>query len=326
MDSNSEGSSGAPPWSPQSSDIGDGGDGSNATTPPHPTPHEPNSCQQIDLNAEFEQLAAYLVDKKAPETLQTALQRIQDAYTDASKQTTTNAIHTLQRAVQKLTAQFEAQNNKTHASGPLGTSYAAAAQRGAAGTAQSRIEPIKPVPARHKREIITTRGVETVEQAQRTGKELVEQLNSAGAEIGGQIVAARGLPSGDMVLTTDEEQTRIKWITNQQWLKAFGTGARVKRREFIVLAHGIKVGQAQEPQQTIDDIYQQNPKLQGTVEILRVSWSKKLLRTGRKTGPLHISVAEPEQANALIKNGLIWDYELHDCEPFIGECRITQCF
>jgi hypothetical protein len=93
MDSDSEGSSGSPPWSPRSSsDGGDGGDGSNATTLPHPTLYEPNSCQQIDLNTEFEQLAAYLVDKKSPETLQVDLQRIQDAYTDASKQTTTNAI------------------------------------------------------------------------------------------------------------------------------------------------------------------------------------------------------------------------------------------
>jgi hypothetical protein len=70
------------------------------------------------------------------------------------------------------------------------------------------------VPARHKREIIITQGVETVEQAQRTGKELVEQLNSVGAGIGGQIVAAQGLPSGDIVLTTDEEQTRTKWIAD----------------------------------------------------------------------------------------------------------------
>jgi hypothetical protein len=170
---------------------------------------------------------------------------------------------------------------------------------------QSYAEPTKPVPARHKREIIATRGAETTEQAQRTGKELVEQLNSAGTDIGGQIVAARRLPSGDIVLTTDEEQTRTKWIADQEWLRVFGTDARVKRREFIVLAHGIKVGQAQQPQQAIQNIYSQNPKLQGTVEILQVAWARKLLRTGRKIGPLRISVAEPEQANILIKCGLI---------------------
>jgi hypothetical protein len=232
--------------------------------------------------------------------------------------------------VKKLTVQIEAKTTGTHASGPLGTSYAAAAQRGAAGAAQSRTqsyaEPTKPVPARHMREIIATRGVETAEQAQRTGNELVEQLNSAGADIGGQIVAARRLPSEDIVLTTDEEQTSTKWMADQKWLRVFGTDARVKRREFIVLAHGIRVSQVQEPQQAIQDIYKQNPKLQGTVEILRVAWTRKLLRTGQKIGPLHISVAEPEQANVLIRSHLIWDYELHDCEPFIGECQVTQCF
>jgi hypothetical protein len=28
----------------------------------------------------------------------------------------------------------------------------------------------------------------------------------------------------------------------------------------------------------------------------------------------------------LIDAGLIWQYELHDCEPFTGNCVITQCF
>jgi hypothetical protein len=43
----------------------------------------------------------------------------------------------------------------------------------------------------------------------------------------------------------------------------------------------------------------------GTVDILRVAFSKRLIRSGRTTGPLIISVAEPEQANSLIDVGLI---------------------
>ena len=54
-------------------------------------------------------------------------------------------------------------------------------------------------------------------------------------------MAGRRLPSGDMVLTTDDEATRTKWLANQKWLSVFGEGARVKRREFVVIAHGIKV-------------------------------------------------------------------------------------
>jgi len=98
-------------------------------------------------------------------------------------------------------------------------------------------------------------------------------------------------------------------------------------REFAVIAHGIQVNQIQgQPDERIEQIYKQNPKIRGLVEILRVAFTKKLLRSGRTTGPLIISVAEPEQANRLIDASLIWHHELHDCEPFNRNCVITQCF
>ena len=214
MDSDSEGSSGAPLWSPDSSESSNGGN-YNTTTPLCSALYKPNRCQQTNLNAKFKQLAAYLVDRKAPKALCKALQRIQDAFEEnASKQTTTDAIYTLQEAVKKLTVQIEAKPTRTHALGPLGTLYVVAAQRRVAGVAQSYTQsyakPTKPILAQYKREIIATRGVETIEQAQRIGKELVEQLNSARADIGGQVVAAQRLLSGDIVLTIDEEQTYTK--------------------------------------------------------------------------------------------------------------------
>jgi hypothetical protein len=325
MDAQSEGGGSPSPRCSQSS-VQSSASATTLGTPS--TSPATTGCQQTQLNEDFNQLAAYLAKEKAPKGLHNALQRIRDACERVAKQSTTDAIHSLQEAVQKLTVQIEAKPTGLHATGPLGTSYAAAAQRGATvelqSRTQSRIEPTKPVPVRHKREIIVTRGKETLEKAQRTGKEVIEQLNSVG--IGGQIVAARRLPSGDMVLTTDDEQTRTKWLVDHKWLAVFGVGARVKRREFVVLAHGIRVAQVQESAQAVKDIYRQNPKLQGSVEVLRVAWAKKLLRAGRKTGPLHISVAEPEQANTLIQSGLVWDYQLHDCEPFTGECQVTQCF
>jgi hypothetical protein len=79
----------------------------------------------------------------------------------------------------------------------------------------------------------------------------------------------------------------------------------VKCREFAVLVYRIRVNQIQGQTQAIETIYQQNPKLQDTVEILQVAFTKRLLYTGRTTGLLIISVAEPEQANRLIDAGLI---------------------
>jgi hypothetical protein len=92
------------------------------------------------------------------------------------------------------------------------------------------------------------------------------------------------------------------------------------------MAYGIRVNQVQGQAQAIEELYKQNPKLRGTVDIVRVAFTKKLLWSGRTTGPLIISVTEPEQANHLINAGLIWQYKLHDCEPFEGNCVITQCF
>ena len=55
------------------------------------------------------------------------------------------------------------------------------------------------------------------------------------------MVAVRGLPSGDLILTTDDEQTRTEWLRNTEWLRVIGDKARIKKREFIVIAHGIRV-------------------------------------------------------------------------------------
>jgi hypothetical protein len=38
----------------------------------------------------------------------------------------------------------------------------------------------------------------------------------------------------------EDEKARNHWLGNQLWLRIFGGGARVKRREFVVLAHGIR--------------------------------------------------------------------------------------
>ena len=60
-----------------------------------------------------------------------------------------------------------------------------------------------------------------------------------------ETVAIRRLPSGDMVLTMADEKARTSWLADQKWLATLGEGARVKMREFAVIAHGIRVNQVQ---------------------------------------------------------------------------------
>ena len=287
---------------------------SDAPTQPDTATTTPAECTLPSILIDYELIDAYLSEIGAPDAIAAALDRI--ACLAQHAQGIQNAIQQLQKAVQK-----QAQPAPSAAPANTQHTYAAAARR---GVAQPPISTYKPVPTRHKREIVVARGNESNIQKIRTYKEIVEQLNGKG--MAGEVIAVRKLPSGDVVLAMENEQARTSWLTNQSWLSTFGAGARVKKREFAVIAHGIRVNQVQGQGQAIEEIYKQNPKLRGSVEILRVAFAKKLLRSGRTTGPLIISVAEPEQANCLIDAGLVWHHELHDCEPFDGNCVVTQCF
>ena len=83
-----------------------------------------------------------------------------------------------------------------------------------------------------------------------------------------------------MIITMEDEQACTSWLSNNKWLDTFGEGARVKRREFAVIVYRIQVNQIQGQEQAIEELYKQNPKLVGTVEIVQVAFAKKLLRSG----------------------------------------------
>lgn len=305
-------------WSAGSGECRNATPSTSATTVPT-TPSEPNQCLQTDITTDIGIIAAYFAEEEPPVRVACALKRVRDAFEKLLAQpeptNTEKAVQQLHEAVRKLSNQVETIRKP---------SYASVAGQAQGQTRNSTEAFQKPVPTRHKREITVAPGKTTPAQALRTNKELIEQLNAV--EMEGEVVAVRKLQSGDVVLTTDEEQTRTRWCTDTKWLTVLGEEARIKRREFAILAHGVRVNQVQNQEQAITDIYKQNPRLAGTVDILRVAFSKKLIRSGRKTGPLIVSVAEPEQANRLIDAGLILGYELHSCEPYDGNCIVTQCF
>lgn len=83
-----------------------------------------------------------------------------------------------------------------------------------------------------------------------------------------------------MVLTMADENACTSWLADQKWLATIGTVARVKIREFVFIAYRIQVNQVQGTlDERIEQVYKQNPGLQGAVEILRVAFTKRLLRS-----------------------------------------------
>jgi hypothetical protein len=311
----------------------DATDASPASPASTQSPTQPEQGDKDTNTNDIDILNSYLSCQGAPASMRCAVARIaQRLYPDASQTTTQtlSALNTIQSTIQEIadkisTPAIASQQGKS-------ASYASAVRQALGGqqgpiwppTTMQAILDVKPVPSQHKREITVTRGEETSAELAQSNKEIIEQLNAVASS--GEAVALRRLPSGDILLTLDNEETRNNWLQETNWTRVLGMGAKIKRRTFVVIAHGIHVSQVQAPADAVRDIYQQNPGLRGSVEILQVAWQKWLLRLGRPTGPLQISVAEPEQANILIESGLIWGHQIHKCEPYEGDCQITQCF
>ena len=212
-----------------------------------------------------------------------------------------------------------------------GQTYASVAASGPRRPGQTPATTgIKPVPARLDREILVHTGDKMFEK---TGAQIVKAVNDQSQT--GRALACRRLQSGDYVLTLDSKETKELWEHQTSWLLTFGTKAKITPREFAMLAHGIVINQIQTQDQpvAIQKIYDQNPGLKDKVRIVRVAWSRRTLRKWEQRGkisndkgPLILSIASPEQANHIIDTGLIWGYQIHECEPYCGDCQVTQCF
>ena len=187
--------------------------------------------------------------------------------------------------------------------------------------------PDKEVPKRLAREVLVHRSNTTEALHPET---LVRRVNSAKKPtILGSVIAARRLPSGDLILTTDTEDTKRQLEADTGWLQALGEGSQLNRRKYPVLAHSVLLRDfdARQQEQTIKRIYESDRRLRKAgVEILRVHWPRRSLRSGRTHGALIIDTASPEQANWLIEEGFLWRSELRQCELFHGACNLTQCF
>jgi DNA-binding transcriptional regulator LsrR (DeoR family) len=51
-----------------------------------------------------------------------------------------------------------------------------------------------------------------------------------------------------------------------------------------------------------------------------------MLKSGKQYGLLHIDVGTSDQANIMVEEGLLHDYELKQCKIFYSECYMTQCY
>ena len=66
--------------------------------------------------------------------------------------------------------------------------------------------------------------------------------------------------------------------------------------------------------------------MESKVNILRTDWSRKAKLLQKPVTSLHLDLATPEQANLLIKKGVVLGYTLHKVEPALLVTSVTQYY
>jgi hypothetical protein len=188
---------------------------------------------------------------------------------------------------------------------------------------------VREIPTRLARELVVACPDASPQDRGRPVKQIVEEINKLkGSTVPGKVLAARRLPSGDVLITTDTAEAKEQLERSQNWLPAVGQTAIVNRRRFTVLVHGMRTSalDCSKQEDAVKELLGQNQHLRGRVEILRARWPRRAVKLGKPVSHLIVDVATPAQANLLIEEGLLFHSELKDCELYHGDCRLTQCF
>lgn len=229
--------------------------------------------------------------------------------------------------VAKLTQAVEALVINQKKSAPAAPTSYAAALKGL--TAWSAPPAVREIPTRLARELVVACPDASSQDRGRPIKQIVEEINKLkGSAVPGRVLAARRLPSGDILITTDTAETKEQLERSNSWLPAVSQTAKVNRRKFTVLVHGMRLSalDCSKQETAIRELLGQNQHLRGRVEILRARWPRRAVKQGKPVSHLIVDVATPAQANLLIDDGLLFHSELKDCELYHGDCRLTQCF
>jgi hypothetical protein len=184
-------------------------------------------------------------------------------------------------------------------------------------------------PKDEKRVIVKITNKSEVKNIQsQSKKDIIQRIQHAagGTQATHTVLAVQQLKSGDLAVHMDSIEGRKEIEKQEDWIKAIASSAVTKQRTWPVMAHGIKVADfpldAWEKQ--AKRLTKENEKLHPNLQIQGLRW---LARTNSKQfSTLVIETASAEQANHLIREGIITGYDLKTVERYDTICRITQCF
>lgn len=288
-------------------------------TPPNPQTTRENSLSTGQIGSLVIEMNAILRDEFYPSLGKDKTHRFDEIW---------GAIQGLLCAEAISAAQGLAKAARDPPTKQLAPSYAAVTQAGLPSPPTTRVQP---VPRTLTREVRVSRRncPGPIKDSLRDPAKVVPMLNQAIARFSkGQVEAARALPSGDLILRVDSEQTQQELHRQSGWTEALGAGTQLNRPRFTVLVKSVQLDALDCSNQEVAQgtLTQQNPYLKGT-ELIHVGREQTRQPNGPpKASTVLVDVGSPQEANLLIREGLVLGYVHHSVELFHRDCRVTRCY
>jgi hypothetical protein len=156
-------------------------------------------------------------------------------------------------------------------------------------------------------------------------KRLQEDASDTPATRG--IIAAKQLPSGDVLLHLNEAADKPRLQANSEWTTKLGPSAKVYSKTFSILLHGVSTAGRfrEDPSSLAKTIESENTKHHPGLKIKKISWLKKP-DDQKRYSSLIVEVASAAHANRMITEGVLLRYEMKIAERFDRHSRVIQCF
>jgi hypothetical protein len=183
---------------------------------------------------------------------------------------------------------------------------------------QQQSPPKKIIPTRQNRELLVRGADMPPNLARRTPQEIIQVVNQVSSRK--DAIAARTLPSSDILVTFKDEAAKAWHAKNKDWiLQAFGPQAKEAQRTVAVLIKGLRKADLQEV--TEGDFADEL----GFKTVDKVKFRIPSLPEHTRATVL-VALTDQEEARRACDNGVVWRAQLLDCEPYSAAVEPTQCY
>ncbi|KOS36538.1 hypothetical protein ACN38_g12711 [Penicillium nordicum] len=167
---------------------------------------------------------------------------------------------------------------------------------------------------------------ELVERTERQKATVTRQKNSTALAGGASFVAARKLPSGDVVMIANSAAGAETLRRHTEWLRAFGPGSIVQEPSWGVVAYNVPVKSMKLTPETMTNVAAELLAQNNWGEAARIQYVGWLKRPGaRAEGSVLIEFTSPIVANHAIVTGVVYGKQIHHAVRFCREGRTKLC-